>query len=330
MSCRLLTISILIASSAASAEEPGRLRQPAGVYDVLQQNTWYLPTNDGAAKLLVTDIGDGSPVVFLHGGPGNDFQYVIDALLPHLRDHRFLLFDDRGSLLSPVKADRVDTITLDHMVEDLEELRKATDQDRLTIFGHSFGSLLALAYFKAHPDHVERLVLTGSFPPDTSLPELAAVMRPRQKALRERPAVADTLALEGLSGPDDTLTARQRSMKARITGNAALNVMNLNRWRQNVGGGVYYNRLVDERVASSISGRLDFGEALLAHPVPVTIIQGDCDYIDPGASAWRSFAAAHPTLKIRVNVIAAASHYAWIDGPAAFRRALARGLSRIP
>ena len=321
-----LTVLCLMSFQAAAEGAPASA--DVGIYDVLQRNAWYLPTTDGAARLLVTEIGQGPPVMFLHGGPGNDFQYIVDALVPHLADHRFILFDDRGSLLSPVAPDRADSVTLAKMVDDLESLRVATGQARLTLFGHSFGSLLALTYFQAHPDHVECLVLTGSFPLETSLPELTAAMRPRQKALRGRPEVIATLAAEGLAGLDSSLTARQRSMKSRITGLAALNVIDLRRWRQAVGGGVYYSRDVDERVAASITGRLDFRKVVLDHPVPITIIQGDTDYIDPGASGWRAFAVANPKARIELRVVPKASHYAWIDAPGIFRQALTLGLSR--
>lgn len=294
----------------------------------MQRAAWYLPTADGAARLFVTEIGSGPPVVFLHGGPGNDFQYIVEALEPHLAEHRFILFDQRGSLLSPVAPERRDSLTLQKLVDDLELLRTSLGQDKLTLFGHSFGSLLALAYYRAYPERVERLVLTGAFPPATTMKSLVAEMRPRQKALRERPAVLETLKREHLDGPIDSLTPRQRSERTRISGLAAISAIDLTRWRRAAGGGVYYSEAVDSAIGATTPEAFDFRPVITADPEPITIVQGDEDYIDPGAAHWRAFAAAQPHLPIRVQIMARASHNAWIDAPQAFRRALANGLAK--
>ena len=38
--------------------------------------------------------------------------------------------------------------------------------EKLTLFGISYGTKLALAYARAHPDHVERLALDSVLEPD--------------------------------------------------------------------------------------------------------------------------------------------------------------------
>src|SRR6185312_5393397 len=153
-----------IACSAANAAGVDGAAQPGmrDVFNQVQQNAWYLSTTDHVAKLFVTGIGRGAPVVFLHGGPGRDFHYIIDALRPQLERHAFVLYDQRGSVLSPVPAGTEGKLTMRQMVDDLEALRVALGRDRLVLFGHSFGSLLAMAYYRTYPSHVERMVLAGS------------------------------------------------------------------------------------------------------------------------------------------------------------------------
>lgn len=51
-------------------------------------------------------------------------------------------------------------------VEDVEAVRQALGVDKLTLFGISYGTKLALAYARAHPDHVERLALDSVLEPD--------------------------------------------------------------------------------------------------------------------------------------------------------------------
>lgn len=320
-----LTIWMTLFASPSSAE-PERSASVSAA--MLQRNAWYLPTQDGAANLFVTEVGTGAPVVFLHGGPGNDFQYVLTALEPHLARHRFILFDNRGSLLSPVPAERRDTLTLNKLVDDLESLRMALGSEKLTLFGHSFGSLLALRYYEAHPDRVERLVLTGAFPPKVRMTDLILAMRARQKALRERAEVAATLLKEGLSGPTEGLSFRQRAQRNRITGLAALNVIDLARWRDAVGGGVFYDRTVDAAIGSSFPATFDFTTTIKRHPIPIAIVQGDRDYVDPGASGWSELTKSCDRVPIKVTSIRNASHTAWIDDPTRFAEALEEALAR--
>lgn len=66
-------------------------------------------------------------------------------------------------------------------VEDFEAVRAALGIDRITLYGVSYGTKVALAYAQAHPDHVERLVLDSVVPVDgpdpTGLAELASLPR---------------------------------------------------------------------------------------------------------------------------------------------------------
>ncbi len=51
-------------------------------------------------------------------------------------------------------------------VEDVEAVRQALGVQKLTLFGISYGTKLALAYARAHPEHVERLALDSVLEPD--------------------------------------------------------------------------------------------------------------------------------------------------------------------
>jgi proline iminopeptidase len=296
------------------------------IFSALQQNVWYMRTEDPAIKLYVTEIGHGSPVVFLHGGPGNDFNYIIDALRPQLSEHRFILFDQRGSVLSPVPPDKIKSLSLDTLVEDLERLRLALGEEKLTLFGHSFGTVLAEAYFIKYPQHVQEMVLAASAPPSIELADVLAAARPRMKQLRERPLVDTILEEEHLAGAPDKLTDRQRSMRWRIKNLAAMDIVHLDRWRQVEGGGVYYDEKVDGAIGASLPARIDILPILRTHPVSVTIIDGDQDYLDPSGQGWKQATALLPVIKVKA--LPSAGHYSWVDAPEEFAKALREGLSR--
>src|SRR5690606_4307546 len=94
--------------------------QKADLFDQLQENVWYLPTDDGQTKLYMTQLGEGDTIVTLHGGPGNNLNYLVDAVKGNIESNTFILFDQRGSILSPVNDSLTSQLSLDILVEDLE------------------------------------------------------------------------------------------------------------------------------------------------------------------------------------------------------------------
>ncbi len=104
---------------------------------------------------------DGVPVVFLHGGPGGGCNGS------HRRffdpgHYRIILFDQRGCGRSKPFAGTTDNTT-DHLIADLEILRRHLDINRWMVFGGSWGSTLAIAYGVTHPDRCLAFILRGVF-----------------------------------------------------------------------------------------------------------------------------------------------------------------------
>jgi proline iminopeptidase len=104
---------------------------------------------------------DGTPVVFVHGGPGGgtapDQRRFFDPSA-----YRIVLFDQRGCGQSRPHASLEENTTWD-LVADMERIREHLGIDRWVVFGGSWGSTLGLAYAQAHPDRVRALVLRGIF-----------------------------------------------------------------------------------------------------------------------------------------------------------------------
>jgi proline iminopeptidase len=104
---------------------------------------------------------NGTPVVFLHGGPGGgtkpDYRRYFDP-----ESYRIVVFDQRGAGKSTPHASLEDNTTWD-LVADIERLRAHLGIDSWVVFGGSWGSTLALAYAETHPDRVRALVLRGIF-----------------------------------------------------------------------------------------------------------------------------------------------------------------------
>jgi proline iminopeptidase len=118
---------------------------------------------DDLHELYVEESGNpqGMPVVFLHGGPGSgcseDHRRLFD---PNL--FRVILFDQRGSGKS-LPLGETSRNTTEHLVADMEIIRRHLGIQRWMIFAGSWGATLALIYAISHSERVMGLVLRGVF-----------------------------------------------------------------------------------------------------------------------------------------------------------------------
>jgi 3-oxoadipate enol-lactonase len=92
--------------------------------------------------------GKGPALALVHGvgARGEMWARVVELMKPHFT---CITYDLRGHGGSP-KPDR--TISLDDLVVDLEALRKEIGIERMSVFGHSLGGMVAPAYARAFPD----------------------------------------------------------------------------------------------------------------------------------------------------------------------------------
>ena len=102
---------------------------------------------------------DGTPAVFLHGGPGiglsPEHRRFFDP-----RRYRILLFDQRGCGRSTPLAS-IEANTTQHLIADIEMFRRRLGVERWVVFGGSWGSTLSLAYAAAHPEACAGLIVRG-------------------------------------------------------------------------------------------------------------------------------------------------------------------------
>ncbi|MCH2449662.1 MAG: alpha/beta fold hydrolase [Gracilimonas sp.] len=87
-----------------------------------------IPVNK--TELFVKVVGEGEPMVVLHGGPGLSHDYFLPHLYPLAEEIKLVLFDQRGMGRSSVDLDSV-SFSLDLLVEDIEALRKELDLGKI-------------------------------------------------------------------------------------------------------------------------------------------------------------------------------------------------------
>jgi pimeloyl-ACP methyl ester carboxylesterase len=104
--------------------------------------------------LYQTEIGtDGPTLVFLHG-VGGTTRYWERRVASLATTNRLLLVDLLGYGRSPKPWT---TYSVERHVVELR--RVLTERERLTLVGHSFGAIVAVAYAARYPAQVERLIL---------------------------------------------------------------------------------------------------------------------------------------------------------------------------
>jgi proline iminopeptidase len=142
-------------------------------------------------------IGQGAPLMIVHGGPGVSHDYLMPHLLPLARTRQLIFIDERGSGRSE-KLEDASQYTVENMVEDVENVRQALHLGKITLLGHSYGGVLAQAYAFKYQQNITHLILGGTF---YSTREMNKVLAEEKRAMQPE-ALAKLEALEkaGLFG----------------------------------------------------------------------------------------------------------------------------------
>jgi proline iminopeptidase len=108
------------------------------------------------ARLFVKVVGQGYPLVLMHGGPGVD--HVTMLPLRRCADRFTLVFYDHRCNGRSQGAE-VTTMTWENLTADADALRQLLGFERWAVLGHSFGGMVALEYALRYPDNLSHLLL---------------------------------------------------------------------------------------------------------------------------------------------------------------------------
>lgn len=270
-------------------------------------------------QLYYKILGDGEPIVVLHGGPGLDHSYFLPQMSELARSHRLIFFDQRlcGRSSSDVDSNAV---SMDHFVEDLDGIRQAFKLEKMNLMAHSWGGVLAMFYARKYPRNLKSLILVSTSSGSSELQQLSAPLLASRITHEDSLARAKVLHSEAFKRRD----ASAMSELFRIGFRA-----------------VFYNRdLVDSLTlqlppsfaANSAKLRFLFNDLasydlhadLAKLTCPVLILHGDSDVIVPGALE-----------KIRDNIrdcqlimLENCGHFPFIEAPDEFFREVRDFLER--
>jgi len=151
--------SLALLGSLSCARGAGGPKPGEGRISVTGGSVWY----------KVVGQGKGTPLLLLHGGPGIP-SYYLNPLGVLGKDRPVVFYDQLGCGRSDAPED-TSLYTLPAYVQRLGEVRKALGLDQVILYGHSWGSMLAVDYLLTHPEGVKGVILAG---PALSIPRWEA------------------------------------------------------------------------------------------------------------------------------------------------------------
>ena len=136
------------------------------------ESFFSIPSTNLSLFYRVWGNPSGIPLLFVHGGPGNDVDHYrrINSKLFDSSKFQVIEVDQRGTGKSTpsVREDFANmkeylNISIDKMSDDFEILRRHLNIDKWLVFGGSWGSTLGLHYAEHNPTRCLGLILRGIY-----------------------------------------------------------------------------------------------------------------------------------------------------------------------
>lgn len=268
----------------------------------------------GDVRLFVREIGDGPPIIVLHGGPDFDHGYLLPELDGLAASCRLVYYDQRGRGRSGDGV-RPSDVTIASEVDDTDHVRRSVGLDRTALLGHSWGCILAMEYAARHPDRVSHLVLLNTAPGTradvATLRAHLARIRPPGDAERMRAIAATDRFRRGDLDADQEYY--RIHFRPALTDPAHLDVL-LPRLRARVdAAGVVTARAIEDRLYDETwrDERYDVTAQMSGLDIPTLVLHGERDFIPVVVAEHVAAAMSGAVLEILPNC----GHFAFLDAP---------------
>ena len=119
--------------------------------------------NVNGTTLYYELLGEGPPLMLMHGGLGFDHSYFRPWVDPLAEDFTLILYDHRGNGRSERPPDLKDVVH-STWADDADALRQHLGIDRMILLGQSYGGAIALHYALRYQQHLAGLILATAHP----------------------------------------------------------------------------------------------------------------------------------------------------------------------
>lgn len=254
-------------------------------------------------QLFITTMGEGEPILIVHGGPGLTHEYLLPHLAELSKNNRLIFYDQRSSGKSQLSVKG--NMNFNMFAEDIESIRKFFNIEKLNILCHSWGALPVSTYLVNYPNNVKSIVYVNPVPMSKALAVESS------KIVQEKISAVDSLKrLELLRSPE----FQQGELKV-ITDLMLLSFKQLFCDTNKLA--LLDPKLPADYLIASLSlygfaedmGKFNFLTQIKDNPTPVLIIKGSCD-ISP-ANAEEQFKASFDNATL--TVFEASGHFSFIE-----------------
>jgi pimeloyl-ACP methyl ester carboxylesterase len=118
----------------------------------------YIETN--GIKLHTMIIGEGEPIVMLHGFP--DFWYGWKHIILGLKEEfKLIVPDTRGINLSD-KPEGDKNYDIEVLADDIKGFSESLNLGKFTLAGHDWGGIIAWEFAEKYPNSLKRLIILNA------------------------------------------------------------------------------------------------------------------------------------------------------------------------
>ena len=160
---------VFAALSLVSCDEEQLITEPGKLVPLTVDEDSSLPSITVNGAMLHSEAfghPDSTMIVCIHGGPGGDYRYMLNARDLANHGYRVIFYDQRGSGLSQRFSKKSYTSlglgALDVLYDELSGViahYRTSPEQKVFLLGHSWGGILATGYAGKHPDAIQALVV---------------------------------------------------------------------------------------------------------------------------------------------------------------------------
>jgi pimeloyl-ACP methyl ester carboxylesterase len=220
-----------------------------------------------------------TPVVFLHGGPGlyTEARRFDEGAPFREAGFKTIYFDQAGGGKS--KLLKASEYSIERAVADLEAFRISLGQDRLVLWGNSYGASLAALYAARYPDRVSAMILTspGTFPGTNPKRNYSLTNRGSVKIGKELTAALSKVDKKGAGAEPEVSQLQSGKLLDELMASELIEAMvckgsKINPPALNGGSNLFANRIILKQVE-----KMNFEP--VPNAMPTLIVRGACDFL---------------------------------------------------